>query len=120
MQALAVLDTLLTEMPMRQRNLEVAKKEVVSNISNGFPSFRGLGVVIANQLNEGRTADRNAVYVSNVPALTAADVEHFFKTEIKPVPRITVVVGNKKKLDMQQLSAYGRIVELKASDFVRQ
>jgi len=36
------------------------------------------------------------------------------------VPRITVVVGNKKKLDMQQLSAYGRIVELKASDFVRQ
>lgn len=120
MQALAVLDTLLTDMPMRQRNLEVAKKEVVSNISNGFPSFRGLGVVIANQLNEGRTADHNAVYVGNVPALTAADVEQFFKTEIRPVPRITVVVGNKKKLDMQQLSAYGRIVELKASDFVRQ
>ena len=53
------------------------------------------------------------------PSLTANDVEQFFKTEIKPVPRITVVVGNKKKLDMQQLSAYGRIVELKPNDFFR-
>ena len=119
MQALAVVDTLLTDMPMRQRNLEVAKKELISSISNGFPDFRTIGITIANRLYEGKTEDPSGKYVSTLPSLSANDVADFFQKEIKTAPRVTVVVGNKKKMNLQQLSRYGRVVELKPNDFFR-
>ncbi len=119
MQAIAVLDTLLTDMPIRQRNMNVAKKEVVSRISNGFPTFRELGVTIADYLYKGKTEDPNKAYIEAVPALTTDDIISFYQQEIKPTTRITVIVGNKKKLNLQELSRYGRIVELKGNEFFK-
>ena len=119
MQSLAVLDTLLTDLPLRERNLEVAKKEVVSSISNGFPTFRTIGTIIAAQMLEGLSSDPNANYVGTVPQLQSADVVDFFNKEIKSAKRVTVVIGNKKKLDLQQLARYGRVIELKPADFFR-
>ena len=119
MQAVAVLDTLLNELPLRSRNLDVAKKELVSSINNGYPTFRALGVAIASYLNEGKTCDPDSGLVKSVPALTSDDITRFYRQEVQPAPRITLVVGNKKKLNLQELSRYGRIVELKRADFFR-
>ena len=119
MQALAVLDTLFNDMPMRERNLNVAKKELISSINNGYPTFRALGMAIANYLYEGRTSDPDSGLVQSVPSLTADDIVRFYQQEVKPVPRITLVVGDKRKLNLQELSRYGRVVELKRSDFFR-
>ena len=72
-----------------------------------------------NRLYEGKTEDPSGKYVSTLPSLSANDVADFFQKEIKTAPRVTVVVGNKKKMNLQQLSRYGRVVELKPNDFFR-
>ena len=120
MQALGVLDSLLTDLPLRQRNFNVAKKTIVSDVNNSFPSFRELGETIAGYMREGRTADPNTSLVATVPSLSISDVKAFYEQNVKSVPRITIVVGNKKKLNLEQLARYGRVVELKGEDFFKQ
>lgn len=120
MHALSVLDTLLTDLPLRKRNFEVAKKTVLSDVNNGFPSFRDVGAKIALYMREGKTTDPNAALVKVVPSLTMNDVKAFYDQRIKKVPRVTIIVGNKKKLNFDQLSRYGRVVELQRTDFFKQ
>ena len=44
----------------------------------------------------------------------------FYEQRIKPAPRITIIVGNKKKLNFEELARYGRIVQMQRADFFKQ
>ena len=56
----------------------------------------------------------------NVPQQSIGDVKTFYEQRIKTVPRTTIIVGNKKKLNFEELSRYGRIVEMERTDFFKQ
>ncbi len=120
MQALAVLDSLQTDLPLRQRNFDITKKTILSDVNNEFPSFRDVGETIADLMREGKTEDPNGILVKNVPQQAIGDVKTFYEQRIKTVPRTTIIVGNKKKLNFEELSRYGRIVEMERTDFFKQ
>ncbi|MBQ9668806.1 MAG: insulinase family protein [Prevotella sp.] len=119
MQALAVLDSLLTQMPVNELNVASARQEVLNNINNGYPSFRQLPNYVSTYHMNGYTEDPRISIARIVPSLTAADITSFYREHIQPRPRVVFIIGNKHQLDLQQLSRYGRIIELKKTDIMR-
>ena len=71
-------------------------------------------------MREGKTEDPSGALVKNVPGLTIGDMKTFYEQRIKPAPRITIIVGNKKKLNFEELARYGRIVQMQRADFFKQ
>jgi predicted Zn-dependent peptidase len=118
MQALHVLDSLMTDMPVNEQNVEVAKQEIINNINNTYPAFRQLPNFVSNYRALGYTEDPRTQTARQVPSLTAKDMADFYHKNIRQQPRAYFVIGNKKLLDMLSLAKYGRVVELKKKDIM--
>ncbi len=116
MAALATLDTLLTNMPLRDANINAARQQIINTINNGYPSFRMVGQFVANCKLLGYTTDPEHAMVSAIPALSASDVSSFYREYIQGRPRVVIIVGNKKTLDLQRLRGMGTLIELKPED----
>ncbi|MCR5680553.1 MAG: insulinase family protein [Prevotella sp.] len=119
MQALAVLDSLMQQMPVNEQNVASARQEILNEINNGYPSFRQLPHFISSFRAAGYPADPKSSRARIVPTLHTDDMVAFYRQEIQQKPRVWFIVGNKKQLDMKALGKYGKVVELKRQDIMR-
>ena len=119
LQAMQAVDTLMRQMPMKEENLEAARQELLSQVQTNYPDARHIGFYIANQLNDGYTADRYTQRVELLPQLTAADVERYQQQHVASNQRVWIVIGDRKQTDLKALQRYGRVVELKKADIYR-
>lgn len=117
--ALRMLDSLFRNMPMREANAESARQTILNEINNSYPSFRETGSTVAFNRFNGYSADPEREIVEILPELTPKDIQEYYDTQIKGRPRVLMVVGDKKKLPMEQLRRFGRIVELEKKDVYR-
>ena len=117
--ALGTLDSLFLDMPLREQNIEAVKQETINRINNSYPSFRKIGGIIATNRKLGYSEDPNTEFVRLIPQLQMSDIVSYYKDNIQNRPRAIIIVGNKKKLPMEQLAKYGNIVELKKRDIYR-
>ena len=117
LEAVAVVDSLLHQMPMKEVNLEAARQAVLSDIQNDYPTFRGMGKYVANMQGKGYTTDPNAEIARLLPAVSVQDVVQFHQQHIAGNKnRVWVIIGDKKQTDLKTLSRYGKVVELKKED----
>ena len=118
MQAIALVDSLLRHMPLSENNFESARQHCINGIYTNFPSFRNIGMTIGNQRRLGYTADSSTGWAETYNKTTLNDILRFYETNIQhnEQHRVLIVVGNKKKLNLNELSKYGRIIELQEKD----
>lgn len=118
MQAIALIDSLLRDMPLLENNFESARQHCINGIYTSFPSFRGIGMTIGNQRRLGYTTDSSTGWAEAYSQTTLNDIVQFYKSNIQhnEQHRVLMIVGNKKKLNMDELAKYGRIIELKEKD----
>ena len=119
MQALAVLDSLMSDMPVNEQNVAAAKQEILNDINNNYPSFRQRANDVSSWYMNGYKEDPRTSLSRMVPTLTTDDMTGFYRSNIQQKPRIYYIIGNKKHLNLQQLSRYGRVVMLKKEDVMR-
>ena len=119
MQALAVLDSLMSDMPVNEQNVAAAKQEILNDINNSYPSFRQRANTVSSWCMNGYKEDLRTSLSRIVPTLTTDDMTGFYRSNIQQKSRIYYIIGNKKQLDLQQLSKYGRLVMLKKEDIMR-
>ena len=121
MQALAVLDSLMGQQSLEASptNVAAAKQEILNNVNNSYPSFRQMANYVSTYRMNGYREDPRASLSRLVPTLTADDMTNFYRANIQQKPRVYYIIGNKKQLDFQQLSKYGRLVMLKKDDVMR-
>ena len=119
MQALAVLDSLMSDMPVNEQNVAAAKQEILNDINNSYPSFRQRANTVSSWCMNGYKEDLRTSLSRIVPTLTTDDMTGFYRSNIQQKSRIYYIIGNKKQLDLQQLSKYGRVVMLKKEDVMR-
>ncbi len=116
MQAITLLDSLMSDMPINAENLAVARQSLLNDINNSYPTFRGIPYMVAMMEQLGYTCDKNTALAEQLPALTQADVEAFYRQHIQGQPYQLMIVGDVKKLDMKALARYGTIVKVKKDD----
>ena len=120
MEALATVDSLLRQMPMKENNLDAARQSVLNDIQNSYPTFRNMPAFVANQHMLGNTVDPNAAKARLLPGITAQDIIQFHQQHIAGNNnRVWMIIGDKKLTDMKALERYGKVVELKKEDVYR-
>lgn len=67
----------------------------------------------------GFTCDENTSMVEQLPTLTQADIEAFYRQHIKGQPYQLMIVGDVKKLDMKALARYGTVVKVKKDEIYK-
>ena len=117
LEAVATIDSLLRQMPMKEENLEAARQSVLNDIQNHYPTFREVAKYVADERMDGYTADPNAELARLLPAVTTQDVVTFHQQFVAGNQhRVWMVIGDKKLTDMKALARFGKIVELKKAD----
>ena len=120
LEAIATIDSLLRQMPMKKENLEAARQNVLNDIQNSYPTFRTMPKYVANQLRNGYHYDPDADVASHLPDVTAQDIMQFHQLHIAPNQhRVWIVIGDRKLTDMKALARFGKVVELKKEDVYR-
>ncbi|MCI6619365.1 MAG: insulinase family protein [Prevotella sp.] len=119
MSALNVLDSIFNDMPVRESNIAASKQRIINAINNEYPNFRSIGAYVALRRAEGYTDDPYLERSAILPSLGINDVTSVYNSQVKYAPRSIIVVGDRRKIDMLQLSKYGRIVELKKADIYK-
>ncbi len=121
MKAIALLDSLLGDMPLVEANFKTARNSVLNDIDASYPSFRAKGQAIANHRWHGYDEDPQKDATEQYPTITPADVQRFYDKHIRhnASHRVIGIVGNKDMLDMKTLAKYGRIIMLQKKDLFR-
>lgn len=120
LEAMATVDSLLRQMPMKESNLGAARQSVLNGIQNGFPTFRNMAGYVANQRMMGYTTDPQADVARLLPAVTVDAVKQFHQQHIaNNKSRVWIVIGDKKLTDMTALARFGKVVELKKEEIYR-
>ena len=121
MSAISLVDSLLRDMPVNEKNFAVAKQERISNIDTEFPSFREIGEKIALVKWLGYTEDPNKGIADLYSKATFDEMMQYYNQNVKNHQghRVLGIVGNVKKLDMKALEKYGKVVVLKLEDIYR-
>lgn len=121
MDAIALIDSLLHDMPMAESNFASIRSESINQINNSFPSFRQMGSRIASQRWHGHAADYNTGWAARYQAATLDNVRSYFETHIRhhAQHRVLGIVGDKSQLDMSALARYGQVVVVGEKDIFR-
>ena len=119
MQAIALLDSLCKDMPINVENMAIARQSLLNDVNNSYPAFRGMPLIVSLSERNGYTSDVNTALVEQLPSLTQADVEAFYRQHIKNQPYQLMIVGNVKNLDLKALARYGTVVKVKKDDIYR-
>lgn len=119
MLALKVLDSLFSNMPIRESNIAAAKQAFINTENNSYPNFRNIGNYIANARAAGYTEDIGKSLLAAIKPLGIKDLQDFYEKNVKGRPRILMVIGNPKTLNLTELNTYGKVIELKKEDIYR-
>lgn len=119
LDALAVLDALLKEMPERPERIEAVKRNVVNRVNNEYPPFRKISSIIAVMQREGYTEDPTRLLLENVEKMGMEDISRFYQQNIKGRPIVYTIVGNSAHINLTKLAAFGEVVRVNKKDIYR-
>jgi predicted Zn-dependent peptidase len=114
--ALGVLDTLIRRMPVKPERLPAVRQSLINQLSNDYPTFRKIPGRIASLLNEGYLSDPNEKLIAGLWQIEMADIVRFYEENIQGRPVIYLIIGNSRKMDMDKLGAFGKIIRVKKEE----
>lgn len=117
--AIAVLDSLISKMPIKPEKIAAIKQTVLNHANNNYPSFREISEKIAAYRMEGYETDPNHLFIRDLNHLDMTDVLTFYEQHVKGKPVTYVVVGNSRKIDMNELAKFGEVIHIKAKDIFK-
>ena len=117
--AIQAVESLLKNMPLSENRLEAAKENIINQAQSSYPDFRQKTQRIALYKRNGYEEDPNKLLEKEVSLMNLQDLEEFYKQNIHGQTVVYIVVGNKKKIDLDQLQQIGEVEELKLGEFLK-
>lgn len=117
--ALQALQSLLEDMPLSEKRLDAAKEYLINQAQSAYPNFREKTQQIAHYKQQGYTQDPNELLVDEVSGMNLYDLERFYQQNILGKTVVYIVIGNKKKIDIEKLQQMGEFEEMKLNDFLK-
>ncbi|MBR5072649.1 MAG: insulinase family protein, partial [Bacteroidales bacterium] len=119
LSAIQLVDSLITNLPIKENGLESSRHSIVSKTNNGYPTFRSLPSTVQQYERLGYTLDPNTEVLANLPAIDATALRSYYEKAVAPAPTVWIIVGDRKNLPMTDIAGYGRLVELKKDDIYK-
>lgn len=119
LDALAVLDSLMRDMPMKEKNFATARQTMLNGINNSYPSFRDKAGYVARCMFNGYDHDPGRDSAESYAEVTADDVKRFYDGNVRNANRAIVIVGRLGKEDIEKLKQYGEVRIMTKKDIIK-
>lgn len=117
--AITVLDSLIRKMPIKPEKIQPIRQTVLNQANNNYPSFREISERIAAYRMEGYSEDPNHLFVQAIKGLGMDDVMNFYENNVADRPVVYMVVGNSRKIDMNELAKFGEVIHIRQKDIIK-
>ncbi len=119
LDAMGVMFTLLDTMPSKPERLSEIKASLIQSISTSNPLFRYKSAMVERWRKQGYTDDPRKVSVEVYKTLKFSDIEDFYNHNVKGRPSLITINGDGKRIDLNKLQRFGKIVEVKKEQILR-
>ena len=111
-EAMAGMEALLTDMPVAEANLEIAKNAIRNSISTERITKGNILMSYERAKRLGLDYDlRRDVYAST-QKMTFDELKKFQQTKIRGQNQVVLVIGSKDRLNFKELAKYGQVQQL--------
>ncbi len=111
--ALEIYDSILIDLPQKPNRIEEVRNDLTLSINAQQPSFRYKSMSVSRWLKQGFTEDPRKTRYSAYKNVEFSDIMNFYKVNVKGKPWLVTIVGDKKRINMDELAKYGKIIEVK-------
>lgn len=112
-EALEVFNSLVDSMPHKTERIEMIRPYLEQSAFTKHPDFRGLSEYMTELALKGINDDPAKRFNEAYKNLEFQDIVSFYENKLQGKPMVTLVVGDKKKIDLKMLSKYGKVIEIK-------
>ncbi len=113
LEAVEIFNGLVRNMPQKTERMKMIKDYLVQSAFTNRPSFRDLSATIRNWQHQGYENDPAKINVPQYKKLEFSDIVDFYNANLKEAPLVTIIVGNKKNIDIKTLKKYGKLIVVK-------
>jgi predicted Zn-dependent peptidase len=118
-EAMSVMYDLIRNMPEKRERELAIRNALISEAYASKPGFRSLIDNIKKWEEMGYTIDPNFTLIPGYENISFDQIVAFYTQKIKDQPVQVVLVGNKKKFNVDLLKKYGEVVELQKKQILK-
>ncbi|MFZ5553012.1 MAG: M16 family metallopeptidase [Bacteroidota bacterium] len=117
--AMKAMNELIHNMPEKAERWEGIRSSLLESAQSERPGFRNIIETIESWQMQSYTDDPNKLLVEEYQRLNFGNLVEFYKTEIKNRPMTITVVGNAKRINMNELKKFGKVIVVKESQILK-
>ena len=107
---------LFNDMPEKENRIHGLRSGLVQSINSSKPGFRARGQAVSNWVKQGYSEDPNRSYYEKYKVLSFDDILSFYSLSIKKEPIVITIVTDKRKIDIEELSRFGKVIDVTKKD----
>ncbi len=112
-EAIEVFVDLIRNMPEKNERMDMIKNYLSQSALTKRPGFRDISETVEKWKLKGYTDDPSKIKIQKYEQLLFDDIVNFYNNNIKEQPLVICIVGDKKRIDMEALKKYGKIIKIK-------
>ncbi len=116
--AINVMDSLIHQMPMKENRIGSVQSALLLSVNSTKPTWRALSETVETWKLQGYKSDPRELQYKMFTKLSFRNIVEFYESNVKGKPMLITIVGNKKSIDMEELSKYGKIIEVDKKDIM--
>ncbi|MCD4832849.1 MAG: insulinase family protein [Bacteroidales bacterium] len=117
--ALETFNGLIREMPEKSERMPMIKDYLIQSSIIDKPNYRNLSTTVVGWKRKGFNDDPAKINSEIYSKLEFDDIIEFNEKNLKTKPVVIAIVGDKKRIDLEELKKYGKIIEIKEKDLFK-
>ena len=111
-EAMSGMENLLTDMPLADANLAIAKQSLRNSIATDRVTHEGILLSYERARRLGLDYDVRRDIYEQTQKMTFADLTKFQQAKIRGQNQVILVIGSKDRLNFKELAKYGTVQQL--------
>ena len=113
LEGLEVFHGLVRDMPKKPERMDMISDFLSQSAISRQPHFRNRSETILRWKQKGYQHDPTKDLLAAYKTLDFSNIEQFWEKNIKDMPMVIAIVGNKKRIDMKEIEKYGKVEFIK-------
>ncbi len=111
-EAMSGMENLLTDMPMAEANLAIAKQSIRNSIATDRITHEGVLLSYERARRLGLDYDLRRDVYEQTQNMTFGELQKFQQAKVKGQNQVILVIGSKDRLNFKELAKYGTVEQL--------
>ncbi len=110
---------LVDSMPVKADRIDGIRSGLMQKAFTNRATFRSVASQINSIMEAGYTKDPSEMMYQAYQKLTFDDIDAFYKSRLSGKPVVIAIAGDTRKFDRKALERWGKVIEVKRSQVIR-